>query len=109
MPREVQPLLGVRTGDRLLFQSNEKGVRVRPVRSKSSFSKYRGTGNRGIESGRKGISRLSARAVRAMTTTIDTNVAVALWDKDPTLNLAAQTALAKLEVAFNRGNLEAVS
>ena len=37
-----------------------------------------------------------------MTTAIDTNVVVALWDKDPTLNLAAQTAL---ETAFNRGSL----
>ncbi len=37
-----------------------------------------------------------------MTTAIDTNVIVALWDKDPTLSLAAQTAL---ETAFNRGGL----
>jgi predicted nucleic acid-binding protein len=37
-----------------------------------------------------------------MTTAIDTNVVVALWDKDPSLSLAAQTAL---EAAFNRGSL----
>jgi predicted nucleic acid-binding protein len=37
-----------------------------------------------------------------MTTAIDTNVVVALWDKDPTLSLTAQTAL---EAAFNRGSL----
>ena len=37
-----------------------------------------------------------------MTTAIDTNVVVALWDKDPTLSLAAQTAL---QAAFNRGSL----
>jgi predicted nucleic acid-binding protein len=37
-----------------------------------------------------------------MTTAIDTNVVVALWDRDPTLSLAAQTAL---EAAFNRGSL----
>jgi predicted nucleic acid-binding protein len=37
-----------------------------------------------------------------MTTAIDTNVVVALWDKDPTFSLAAQTAL---EAAFNRGGL----
>jgi len=37
-----------------------------------------------------------------MTTAIDTNIIVALWDKDPTLSLAAQTAL---ETAFNRGGL----
>jgi hypothetical protein len=37
-----------------------------------------------------------------MTTAIDTNVVVALWDRDPTLSLAAQTAL---DGAFNRGSL----
>jgi hypothetical protein len=37
-----------------------------------------------------------------MTTAIDTDVGVALWDADPTLSLAAQTAL---EAAFNRGSL----
>jgi predicted nucleic acid-binding protein len=39
-----------------------------------------------------------------MTTAIDTNVVVALWDRDPTLSLAAQTAL---EAAFSRGALVA--
>jgi predicted nucleic acid-binding protein len=37
-----------------------------------------------------------------MTTAIDTNVIIALWDRDPTLSSAAQTAL---EVAFHRGRL----
>src|SRR6267154_4717411 len=37
-----------------------------------------------------------------MTTAIDTNVVIALWDKDPTVHLAAQTAL---EAAFRRGSL----
>ena len=37
-----------------------------------------------------------------MTTAVDTNVVVALWDKDPALSLAAQTAL---EAAFQRGGL----
>jgi predicted nucleic acid-binding protein len=45
---------------------------------------------------------MAARAARTMTTAVDTNVVVALWDKDPTLSLAAQTAL---EAAFNRGSL----
>ncbi|MGA2219164.1 MAG: PIN domain-containing protein [Terracidiphilus sp.] len=39
-----------------------------------------------------------------MTTAIDTNVVVALWDKDPALSAAAQTAL---ERAFHRGRLVA--
>jgi len=37
-----------------------------------------------------------------MTTAIDTNVVIALWDKDPTVHLAAQNAL---EAAFRRGSL----
>jgi predicted nucleic acid-binding protein len=37
-----------------------------------------------------------------MTTAIDTNVIIALWDADAALSLAAQSAL---EAAFNRGNL----
>jgi AbrB family looped-hinge helix DNA binding protein len=57
IPREVRLALGVRAGDRLLFESDGKGVRVRPVRNKSAFSKYRGIGNPGIGSGRKSISR----------------------------------------------------
>ncbi len=57
VPREVRRLLGVRAGDRLLFESDGKGVRVRPVRNKSVFSKYRGIGNPEIKSGRKSISR----------------------------------------------------
>jgi hypothetical protein len=37
-----------------------------------------------------------------MTTAIDTNVIIALWDKDPGLSLAAQQAL---EAAFHRGTM----
>jgi predicted nucleic acid-binding protein len=37
-----------------------------------------------------------------MTTAVDTNVIIALWDADAAFSLAAQTAL---EAAFNRGNL----
>jgi predicted nucleic acid-binding protein len=37
-----------------------------------------------------------------VTTAVDTNVVIALWDRDPTLSLAAQTAL---EAAFGRGGL----
>ncbi len=57
VPREVRRLLGVRAGDRLLFETDGKEVRVRPVRLKSAFSKYRGIGNPGIGSGRKNIAR----------------------------------------------------
>jgi antitoxin PrlF len=57
VPREVRRVLGVRAGDRLLFESDGKGVRVRPVRTKSAFSKYRGMGNPGIGTGRKAVNR----------------------------------------------------
>jgi antitoxin PrlF len=57
VPLEVRRILGVRTGDKLIFESDESGIRVRPVRSQSAFSKYRGIGNPGIGSGRKGIAR----------------------------------------------------
>ncbi len=57
VPREVRRALGVRTGDKLLFESDGNGIRVRPVRSRNAFSKYRGTGNPGIATGRKSIDK----------------------------------------------------
>lgn len=57
VPREVRRVLGVRTGDKLLFETDGKGIRVRPVRSRSAFAKYRGIGNQGIASGRKNIEK----------------------------------------------------
>jgi AbrB family looped-hinge helix DNA binding protein len=51
VPREVRHALGVRAGDRLLFESVGQDVRVRAVKTKSTFSKYRGIGNAGIASG----------------------------------------------------------
>ena len=57
VPHEIRRVLGVRPGDRLIFESDEAGVRVRPVRTESPFAKYRGIGNPGIPSGRAGINR----------------------------------------------------
>jgi antitoxin PrlF len=57
VPREVRRILGVRPGDHLLFESDGKGLRVRPMRSKSAFSKYRGIGNPGMGTGKKRIRR----------------------------------------------------
>jgi antitoxin PrlF len=57
VPREVRRILGVRVGDRLLFESDGKDIRVRPIRRESAFSKYRGIGNPKIGSGRGGIRR----------------------------------------------------
>jgi AbrB family looped-hinge helix DNA binding protein len=55
VPRDIRRALGVRSGDSLLFESDRRGVRVRPVKVESRFEKYRGIGNPGIPSGRKGI------------------------------------------------------
>jgi predicted nucleic acid-binding protein len=41
-----------------------------------------------------------------MTTAVDTNVVIALWDRDSALSLAALTAL---DAAFNRGTLVAAA
>jgi AbrB family looped-hinge helix DNA binding protein len=57
VPAEIRRILGVKAGDRLLFESDATGVRIRAIRSKSVFDKYRGIGNPGIPSGRKGINR----------------------------------------------------
>jgi AbrB family looped-hinge helix DNA binding protein len=57
VPLAIRRALGVRAGDVLLFEEDKTGVRVRPVRAKSPFAKYRGIGNRGISSGKKAIIR----------------------------------------------------
>lgn len=57
VPREVRRMLGLRSGDKLLFEGDGKEIRVRPVRSKSAFSKYRGIGNPEIPSGKKSIRK----------------------------------------------------
>ncbi|MGA2076212.1 MAG: AbrB/MazE/SpoVT family DNA-binding domain-containing protein [Terriglobia bacterium] len=55
VPRDIRRTLGVGPGDRLLFESDGGGVRVRPVRARSPFEKYRGIGNPGMPSGRKAV------------------------------------------------------
>jgi antitoxin PrlF len=57
VPLAVRRALGVCAGDVLLFEEDKTGVRVRPVRAKSPFAKYRGIGNREIGSGKKAIIR----------------------------------------------------
>jgi AbrB family looped-hinge helix DNA binding protein len=57
VPREIRRTLGVHPGDRLIFETDEKGIRVRPLRRKSGFSKYRGIGNPEIGSGKANINR----------------------------------------------------
>lgn len=55
IPRDIRRALGVRPGDRLLFESDGTQVHVRPLRAKSPFEKYRGIGNPGLASGRKAV------------------------------------------------------
>lgn len=57
VPHAVRRALGVRTGDKLLFEQDGPEFRIKPVRSESPFEKYRGIGNPGIPSGRKAILR----------------------------------------------------
>lgn len=57
VPRDIRRALDVRPGGNLLFENDGSGVHVRPVRARSLFEKYRGIGNLGIPTGRKGISR----------------------------------------------------
>jgi len=57
VPREIRRVLGVKTGDRLLFEHKGGLVRVRPLRAENPFEKYRGIGNPGIPSGRKAVIR----------------------------------------------------
>ncbi len=57
VPREIRRRLGVRAGDRLLFEEDGKGVRVSAVRKESPFAKYRGIGTPGIGKGRNGIQK----------------------------------------------------
>jgi AbrB family looped-hinge helix DNA binding protein len=55
VPHEVRRALGVRAGDKLLFELDGAEFCIKPVRTTNPFEKYRGVGNPGIPSGRKAI------------------------------------------------------
>ena len=55
VPHEILRALGVRPGDMLLFETDGAGMRVRPIRTKSPFEKYRGIGMPGVARGRKAV------------------------------------------------------
>ena len=57
VPLKVRRALGLRTGDKLLFESDGSGMRIRPIQKRGAFSKYRGIGNPGIVAGRKRINK----------------------------------------------------
>ena len=55
VPHEIRRALGIQAGDQLVFERDRRGVRVRPVRAKSRFEKYRGIGMPGVRRGRKAV------------------------------------------------------
>lgn len=55
LPRDVRHALGVKPGDKIVFERDGGEVRVRPAKNKSRFEKYRGIGNPGLPRGRKAI------------------------------------------------------
>jgi len=55
VPREIRNILGVKTGDSLVFEQNGDSVVMRPARKKSPFAKYRGIGNPGMDPGREAV------------------------------------------------------
>jgi AbrB family looped-hinge helix DNA binding protein len=55
LPKDVRHALGVKPGDKVVFERHGEEVHVRPVIQKSVFAKYRGIGNPGMPSGRKAI------------------------------------------------------
>jgi antitoxin PrlF len=57
VPHEVRRALGVGTGDRLLFEKDGAGFRVKPVRSTSVFEKYQGIDGAKMPAGRKAVIR----------------------------------------------------
>lgn len=58
VPLEVRRELGIKPGDKIVFEKNKDDVvTVRPVRKDSPFAKYRGIGNPGIGSGLDAINK----------------------------------------------------
>jgi AbrB family looped-hinge helix DNA binding protein len=57
VPHEIRKLLGVGPGDRLVFEGDERGVRIQPLRKESPFAKYQGIGTPGIGRGQKAVNR----------------------------------------------------
>jgi len=55
VPRDIRRVLGVRPGDKVVFEKVGTVVSIRPVKEIDPFEKYSGIGNPGMPSGRKGI------------------------------------------------------
>jgi AbrB family looped-hinge helix DNA binding protein len=57
IPLKIRQALGVKEGDRLVFEQNGDEIVVRPEKRESKFAKYKGIGNPGIGKGREAVIR----------------------------------------------------
>ena len=57
VPKAVRHALGLKPGDKVVFEQEGEEICVRPVRVQSMFARYRGIGNPGLASGRKAVLR----------------------------------------------------
>ena len=55
IPLKVRTALGVKAGDKLVFEQNGDEMTVRPQKRESRFAKYAGIGNPGIGKGREAV------------------------------------------------------
>ena len=63
VPLKVRTALGVKEGDKLVFEQNDGEMVVRPLKKLSKLEKYRGIGTPGIGPGRAAVIR-SVRELR---------------------------------------------
>ena len=57
VPLKVRKALGVKEGDKLIFEQNGDDMVVRPMKKESPFAKYQGIGTPGIGKGREAVIR----------------------------------------------------
>lgn len=55
IPLKIRQALGVKAGDKVVFEQNGSEVAVLPVRREDVFEKYRGVGTPGIGRGRRAV------------------------------------------------------
>lgn len=55
IPLKVRTALGVKEGDKLVFEQNGGEMVVRPMKKESPFAKYQGIGTPGIGKGRDAV------------------------------------------------------
>ena len=55
VPLKVRKALGVKEGDKLIFEQNGDEMVVRPGKKESPFAKYRGIGTPGIGNSRRAV------------------------------------------------------